>query len=118
MKRIRIAAAMLAASTTVTLADGNSKTENDAAYAALMYLTAQAKCDLPTADLNRLKAAADSVIEHNGLSWDYLKTGQPIIGYFLKEHPIYENAMNDDQAAIASLCGSIRAGIPLLEPPR
>src|SRR5258705_320585 len=36
-----------------------------------------------------------------------------IIGYFLKDHPIYEKAMSDDKVAIASLCGSIRAGIPL-----
>lgn len=105
--RTIIAIATLAAFATPALAQ-NTQAENDVAGAAVMFMTSS-QCKLPAADSARLKAAADKIITENGWSWEELRSGRkPIIGYFLKDHPVYERMQAGDKLAIDSMCGPLR----------
>jgi hypothetical protein len=97
------------AASTPALAD-NTMAENDAANAAVMYLTASRKCNnLSAIQLGVLKTVTDQVLADTGITWEYLQSGQkPIIRYFVREHDIYEKMLNDDEVTIESMCDVIR----------
>jgi hypothetical protein len=111
MKRTIITIAALAAFATPALAQ-NTPAENDVAGAAVMFVTSS-YCKLTAADSARLKAMADKVISSNGWTWDELRNDgrKPIIGYFLKEYPVYERMQAGDKVAIDSMCGALRAAL-------
>jgi hypothetical protein len=108
MKRIPIAAALLAA-TTPALAQ-NTKTENDVAGPAVMFMTSD-KCGLSREETTRFKAIVDRIIEANGWTWEQLHTGKPIVGHYLKDHPVYESMEAGDKVAIDSMCGPLREAL-------
>lgn len=109
MKKTIIAIAALAFATPA-LAQ-NTKAENDVAGAAVMFVTSSF-CNLSAAESASLKAAADKVISANGWTWEMLQSGsRPIIGYFLKDHPVHERMQQGDKVAIDSMCGPLRAAI-------
>lgn len=55
-----------------------------------------------------LKTVTDQVLAETGITWEYLQSGQKqIIGYFLKEHDLYEKMLSDDKVSIDSMCGII-----------
>ena len=109
MKRTIIAIAALAFATPAFAQ--NTKVENDIAGAAVMFMTSS-HCKLPAADSARLKAAADKIISEGGWTWEMLRSGsKPIIGYFLKDHPVYERMQQGDKVAIDSMCGPLRAAL-------
>jgi hypothetical protein len=50
-----------------------------------------------------------SEIERHGLTWEQVVYGEkPMIGQFLKEHPVYEKATNNDRAAVRTVCNDAR----------
>lgn len=108
MRKTIIAIAALAAFASPASAQ-NTQAENDAAGAAVMFVTSS-YCKLPAADSARLKAMADRVIAESGWTWDGLRDERrkPIIGYFLKDHPVYERMQQGDKVAIDSMCGPLR----------
>jgi hypothetical protein len=108
MKRlIRIAAIMLSASTPVFAQ--NTEQENDAAMAAVIYMTAQKRCNLTTAEDGKLRGMTISEIERHGLTWEQVVYGEkPLIRQFLKDNPVYEKATNNDRAAVKSVCNDAR----------
>ena len=109
MKRlILIVSVMLTASTPI-LAQ-NSEQENDAAMAAVIYMVAQKRCNLTTAEDGKLRGMTISEIERHGLTWEQVVYGEkPMIGQFLKEHPVYEKATNNDRVAVRTVCNDARA---------
>ena len=111
MKRlIRSAAIMLAASTPAFAQ--NTEQENDAAMAAVIYMTAQKRCNLTTVEDGRLRGMTVSEIERHGLTWEQVVYGEkPVIRQFLKENPVYEKATNNDRAAVKTVCNDARAKI-------
>jgi hypothetical protein len=100
MKRLILTAAIVLAASTPAFAQ-NTEQENDAAMAAVIYTIAQKRCNLTTAEDGKLRGMTISEIERHGLTWDGEK---PMIGQFLKEHPVYEKATNNDRAAVRTVC--------------
>ncbi len=109
MKRLILASAtMLAASTSVFAQ--NTEQENDAAMAAVIYMTAQKRCNLTTVEDGKLRGMTISEIERHGLTWEQVVYGEkPMIRQFLKENPVYEKASNNDRAAVRTVCNDARA---------
>ena len=108
MKRlILIVSVMLTASTPI-LAQ-NSEQENDAAMAAMIYMVAQKRCNLTTAEDGKLRGITISEIERHGLTWEQVVYGEkPMIGQFLKEHPVCDKATNNDRTAVRTVCNDAR----------
>ena len=108
MKRlILIVSVMLTASTPI-LAQ-NSEQENDAAMAAVIYMVAQQRCNLTTLEDGKLRGMTISEIERHGFTWEQVVYGEkPMIGQFLKEHPVYEKATNNDRIAVRTVCNDAR----------
>jgi hypothetical protein len=109
MKRLILTSAtMLAASTSVFAQ--NTEQENDAAMAAVFYMTAQKRCNLTTVEDGKLRGMTISEIERHGLTWEQVVYGEkPMIRQFLKENPVYEKASNNDRAAVRTVCNDARA---------
>jgi hypothetical protein len=75
MKRlIPTAAIMLAASTPAFTQ--NTEQENDAAMAAVIYMTAQKRCNLTTVEDGKLRGMTISEIERHGLTWEQWSTAR------------------------------------------
>ena len=109
MKRLILTSAtMLAASTSVFAQ--NTEQENDAAMAAVIYMTAQKRCNLTTVEDGKLRGMTISEIERHGLTWEQVVYGEkPMIRQFLKENPVYEKASNNDRAAVRTVGNDARA---------
>jgi hypothetical protein len=109
MKRLILTSAtMLAASTSVFAQ--NTEQENDAAMAAVIYMTAQKRCNLTTVEDGKLRGITISEIERHGLTWEQVVYGEkPMIRQFLKENPVYEKATNNDRVAVRTVCNDTRA---------
>jgi len=109
MKRLILTSAtMLAASTSVFAQ--NTEQQNDAAMAAVIYMTAQKRCNLTTVEDGKLRGMTISEIERHGLTWEQVVYGEkPMIRQFLKENPVYEKASNNDRAAVRTVCNDARA---------
>ena len=109
MKRLILTSAtMLAASTSVFAQ--NTEQENDAAMAAVIYMTAQKRCNLTTVEDGKLRGMTISEIERHGFTWEQVVYGEkPMIRQFLKENPVYEKASNNDRAAVRTVCNDARA---------
>jgi len=104
MKRLIVTAAIVLAASTPAFAL-NTEQENDAAMAAVIYTIAQKRCNLTTAEDGKLRG----MIERHGLTWGQVVYGEkPMIGQFLKEHPVYEKATNNDRAAVRTICNDAR----------
>jgi len=109
MKRLILTVAVMIATSTPTFAQ-NSEQENEAAMAAVIYTIAQKRCNLTTAEDGKLRGMTISEIERHGLTWEQVVYGEkPMIGQFLKEHPVYEKATNDDRVAARTVCNDARA---------
>jgi hypothetical protein len=109
MKRLILTSAtMLAASTSVFAQ--NTEQENDAAMAAVIYMTAQKRCNLTTVEDGKLRGMTISEIERHGLTWEQVVYGEkPMIRQFLTENPVYEKASTHDRAAVRTVCNDARA---------
>jgi hypothetical protein len=109
MKRLILTSAtMLAASTSVFAQ--NTEQENDAAMAAVIYMTAQKRCNLTTVEDGKLRGMTISEIERHGLTWEQVVYGEkPMISQFLKENPVFEKASNNDRAAVRTVCNDARS---------
>ena len=104
MKRLIVTAAIVLAASTPAFAL-NTEQENDAAMAAVIYTIAQKRCNLTTAEDGKLRG----MIERHGLTWGQVVYGEkPMIGQFLKEHPVYEKVTNNDRAAVRTICNDAR----------
>jgi len=104
MKRLIVTAAIVLAASTPAFAL-NTEQENDAAMAAVIYTIAQKRCNLTSAEDGKLRG----MIERHGLTWGQVVYGEkPMIGQFLKEHPVYEKATNNDRAAVRTICNDAR----------
>ena len=69
--------------------------------AAVIYMIAQKRCNLTTAEDGKLRGMTISVIESHGLNWEKVVYGEkPMIRQFLKENPVYEKATNNDRVAV------------------
>ena len=109
MKRLILSVAIVLASSTPAFAQ-NTEQENDAAMAAVIYTIAQKRCNLTTAEDGKLRGMTISEIERHGLTWEQVVYGEkPMIGQFLKEHPVYEKATNNDRVAVRTVCNDARA---------
>jgi len=108
MKRLILTSAtMLAASTSVFAQ--NTEQENDAAMAAVIYMTAQKRCNLTTVEDGKLRGMTLSQIERHGLTWEQVVYGEKPIRQFQKENPAYEKATNNDRAAVRTVCNDAHA---------
>ena len=104
MKRLIVTAAIVLAASTPAFAL-NTEQENDAAMAAVIYTIAQKRCNLTTAEDGKLRG----MIERHGLTWGQVVYGEkPMIGQFLKEHPVYDKATNNDRTAVRTVCNDAR----------
>jgi len=104
MKRLIVTAAIVLAASTRAFAL-NTEQENDAAMAAVIYTIAQKRCNLTSAEDGKLRG----MIERHGFTWGQVVYGEkPMIGQFLKEHPVYEKATNNDRAAVRTICNDAR----------
>ena len=109
MKRLVPSAAILLATSTPAFAQ-NTEQENNAAAAAVIYMTAQKRCNLTTGEGGKLRGMTIAVIEGNGLTWEQVVYGEKqMIGNFLKDNPVYEKATNNDPAAVKTVCSGARA---------
>ena len=105
MKCLILTLAVVIAASTPTYAQ-NTEQENEAAMAAVIYTIAQKRCNLTTAEDGKLRG----MIERHGLTWGQVVYGEkPMIGQFLKEHPVYEKATNNDRVAVRTVCNDARA---------
>jgi hypothetical protein len=78
--------------------------------AAVIYMTAQKRCNLTTVEDGKLRGMTISEIERHGLTWEQVVYGEkPMISQFLKENPVFEKASNNDRAAIRTVCNDARA---------
>jgi hypothetical protein len=108
MKRLTRTAAIVLAASTPAFAQ-NTEEENDAAMATVIYTIAQKRCNLTTAEDGKLRGMTISEIERHGLTWEQVVYGEKsMIGQFLKEHPVYEKATNNDRAAVRTVCNDAR----------
>jgi hypothetical protein len=108
MKRLTLTAAIVLAASTPAFAQ-NTEEENDAAMATVIYTIAQKRCNLTTAEDGKLRGMTISEIERHGLTWEQVVYGEKsMIGQFLKEHPVYEKATNNDRAAVRTVCNDAR----------
>jgi len=108
MKRLILTAVIVLAASTPAFAQ-NTEQENDAAMAAVIYTIAQKRCNLTTAEDGKLRGMTTSEIERHGLTWEQVVYREkPMIGQFLKEHPVYEKATNNDRAAVRTVCNDAR----------
>jgi hypothetical protein len=108
MKRLILTAAIMLAASTPAFTQ-NTERENDAAMAAVIYMTAQKRCNLTTVEDGRLRGMTISEIERYGLTWEQVVYGEkPIIREFLKGNPVYEKATNNDRAAVRTVCNDAR----------
>ncbi|KWV49833.1 hypothetical protein AS156_14980 [Bradyrhizobium macuxiense] len=81
---------------------------NDAAMAAVTYMTAQTKCDLSDEERNKLKKAMEDIIEGNGFTWDTLRAnGATAVRGYLRDNPAWSKAMDDDQQAVVQVCRGV-----------
>jgi hypothetical protein len=109
MKRLTLTAAIVLAAPTPAFAQ-NTEQENDAAMAAVIYTIAQKRCNLTTAEDGKLRGMTISEIERHGLTWEQVVYGEKqMIGQFLKEHPVYDKANNNDRAAVRTVCNDARS---------
>ena len=108
MKRLILAAAIVLAASTPAFAQ-NTEQENNAAMAAVIYMIAQKRCNLTTGEDGKLRGMTIAEIERHGLTWEQVVYGEkPMIGQFLKEHPVYDKATNNDRAAVRTVCNDAR----------
>jgi hypothetical protein len=108
MKRLILTAAIMLAASTPAFTQ-NTGQENDAAMAAVIYMTAQKRCNLTTVEDSKLRGMTISEIERHGLTWEQVVYGEkPMIRQFLKENPVYEKATNNDRAAVRTVCNDAR----------
>ena len=108
MKRLTLTAAIVLAASTPAFAQ-NTEQENDAAMAAVIYTVAQKRCNLTTAEDGKLRGITISEIERHGLTWEQVVYGEkPMIGQFLKEHPVCDKATNNDRTAVRTVCNDAR----------
>jgi hypothetical protein len=108
MKRLILTVAVMLAASTPVFAQ-NTEQENDAAMAAVIYMIAQKRCNLTTAEDGKLRGMTIAEIERHGLTWEQVVYGEkPMIDQFLKEHPAYEKATNNDRAAVRTVCNDAR----------
>ena len=123
MKRLILTVAVMLAASTPVFAQ-NTEQENDAAMAAVIYMIAQQRCNLTTLEDGKLRGMTISEIERHGLTWEQVVYGEKqMIGQFLKEHPVYDKANNNDRAAVRTVCNDARpclarrnrAGLPYLD---
>jgi len=78
--------------------------------AAVIYMTAQKRCNLTTVEDGKLRGMTLSQIERHGLTWEQVVYGEkPIIRQFQKENPAYEKATNNDRAAVRTVCNDAHA---------
>jgi hypothetical protein len=109
MKRLVPTAAILLATSTPAFTQ-NTEQENNAAVAAVIYMIAQKRCNMTTAEDGKLRGMTISVIEGNGFTWEQVVYGEKqMIGNFLKDNPVYEKATNNDPAAVKTVCNGARA---------
>jgi hypothetical protein len=109
MKHLSLTAAIMLAASTSVFAQ-NTEQENDAAMAAVIYMTAQKRCNLTTVEDGKLRGMTISEIERHGLTWEQVVYGgKPMISQFLKENPVFEKASNNDRAAVRTVCNDARA---------
>ena len=109
MKRLILTVATILAASTPVFSQ-NTKQENDAAMAAVIYQIAQKRCNLTTVEDGKLRGMTISEIERHGLTWEQVVYGEkPMIRQFLKENPVYEKASNNDRAAVRTVCNDARA---------
>jgi hypothetical protein len=81
----------------------------DDAASSSRYTIAQKRCNLTTAEDGKLRGMTISEIERHGLTWEQVVYGEKsMIGQFLKEHPVYEKATNNDRAAVRTVCPDAR----------
>jgi hypothetical protein len=108
MKRLILTAAIMLAASAPAFTQ-NTEQENDAAMAAVIYMTAQKRCNLTTVEDGKLRGMTVSEIERHGLTWEQVVFGEkPMIRQFLKENPVYEKATNNDRAAVRTVCNDAR----------
>jgi hypothetical protein len=108
MKRLILTAAIMLVASTPAFTQ-NTEQENDAAMAAVIYMTAQKRCNLTTVEDGKLRGMTISEIERYGLTWEQVVYGEkPMIRQFLKENPVYEKATNNDRAAVRTVCNDAR----------
>ena len=109
MKRLVPTAAILLATSTPAFTQ-NTEQENNAAGAAMIYMTAQKRCNLTAGEDGKLRGMTISVIEGNGLTWEQVVYAEKqMTGNFLKDNPVYEKATNKDPAAVKTVCNGARA---------
>jgi len=104
-----LAAAALAVSTPALAA--NTKAQDNAAMATVVYVTAKTVCNLSAEEDRTLKGMSTYVIEGSGFSWDEMIGNKTYVGPFLVDHPIYMQAVDRDPIAVGSVCGAVRAMI-------
>ena len=108
MKRLILTAAIILATSPPAFTQ-NTEQENKATMAAVIYMTAQKRCNLTTVEDGRLRGMSVSQIESHGLTWEQVVYGEkPMIGQFLKDNPVYEKATNNDRAAVRTVCNDAR----------
>lgn len=109
MKRLILTAAIILATSTPAFTQ-NTEQQNNAAMAAVIYMTAQNRCNLTTREDGKLRGMAISEIEEHGFTWEQVVYGEkPMIAQFLKDNPVYEKAANNDRAAVSTVCNDVRA---------
>jgi hypothetical protein len=109
MKRLIVIAATILAVSTPAFAQ-NTEQENNSAMAAVIYMIAQKRCNLTTAEDGKLRGMTISVIESHGLNWEKVVYGEkPMVDTFLKGNPVYAKATKNDPAAVKAVCNEARA---------
>ena len=109
MKLVILTAAIILATSTPAFTQ-NTEQENNAAMAAVIYMTAQKRCNLTTREDGKLRGMTISEIEEHGFTWEQVVYGEKqMIAQFLKDNPVYEKASNNDRAAVRTVCNDVRA---------
>ena len=109
MKRLIVIAATILAVSTPAFAQ-NTEQENNAAMAAVVYMIAQKRCHLTTAEDGKLRGMTISEIERHGFTWEQVVYGEkPMIDTFLKDNAVYAKGTNNDPAAVKAVCDEARA---------